>query len=43
MVRTKIAVWLLLEPWQVMKPSSLRLSNCAVSLGNRSSAARMAG
>ena len=43
MVRAKMAVWLLEEPWRVMKPRSFVLSSCTVSLGVRSSATRMAG
>ena len=43
MVRARMAVWLLEEPWRVMKPRSLDLSSCTVSLGVRSSATRMAG
>ena len=43
MVRARMAVWLLAEPPRVIKPSSLLLSICTVSLGVRSSAIRMAG
>ena len=43
MVRARMAVWLLAEPPRVMKPSSLLRSSCTVSLGVRSSVARMAG
>ena len=43
MVRARMAVWLLLEPWRVMMPSSFDLSSRTISLGVRSSVARMAG
>ena len=43
MMRARMAVWLLEEPWRVTKARILSLGSCTVSLGVRSSATRMPG